>query len=142
MGENTTLHVSGNTIYMLENHVLTYGTNSEPACALQSYNENDNFYASILSYHFIISNNIYMISSKHFLNYDYNCKWFSGSTFQKVGLLAVLVAKWFNILKTDNNTEISNEVYQRPIPLSIYHLSHSCNSYSYTLWPKNGTVKV
>ena len=214
MKEDTLINMSGNTMYMLENHVLTYGTNSEPICALQFYNENDNFLASILSFHLIISNNVYMISSKRFLNYDYNCKWFTGSTFQKVGLQAELIAKHLNILQTDNNTEISNEVYKRPIPLSICkckyisfspgigdtnidcysphlgrifpgqtikvkliiqkqwlyhnfsmpivaentlnddcsivdtsqlsqaHLNHSCNSYSYTLWPNNETVKV
>ena len=214
--ENTTINVSRNTVYMLEDHFITYDKNSEPICALQFYSENDNFFPSlrILSFHFVISNNVHMISSKHFLNYDYNCNWFAGSTFQKAGLQAVMMAKLLNILQTDNNTEVSNEVYKRPIPLSICtckylnsspdigdtsidcysphlgrifpgqtlkvelqiqkqwlyyifptpivaentlnddcsivdisqlsqaHLNHSCTSYSYTLWPKNETVKV
>ena len=216
LGKNTTINISGNTVYKFEKHIITYSITSEPICSLQLYNENNDLHTSILSLHLNISNNVYMISSKYFLNHKkyYHCKWLSGSTFQIAKLKAVLIDKLLNILQNYNNTEISNEVYKRPIPLSIckckylssgpsiedtnidcysphlgrifpgqtlivelivekqwlYHnlsmpvvaentlnddcsivdasqlsqiqLNHSCNSYSYTLWPKNETIKV
>ena len=213
--ENTTINISRNTVYKFEEHVITKSITSESICSVQFYNENDNFHTSILSLHLNISNNVYMISNKHFLYQNYfHCKWFAGDTFQIAGLQAALIAKLYNILLNDNNTEISTEVYKRPIPLSICkckhlsfslgigdinidcysphlgrifpgqtlkvelivqkqwqhhdfsmpvvagntinddcsivdasqlsqtHLNHSCNSYSYTLWPKNETIKV
>ena len=121
VSENTTINVTGNTVYILLNQVLTYSINSEPICQIQFYTKLDFFNFSQLSIHLSMSNNIHM-NSKYLPNFKYDCRWLSGNAFQKAGLHPKFV---FNkTFHADNNIAISN-ISKRLIPLSICQCTKS-----------------
>ena len=116
LAEHATINISSNTVYKLENHVGTYSINYEPICLMQYYSETKYFNLSAFRFHGILSHNIMM--SAGLLNYNFKCRWLDGSLFQQNVIQAdYLLAK--GIIETENNKVISDDVYKRPIPLSI-----------------------
>ena len=115
--EHATINISRNTLYKLENHVdASYTMNYEPICLMQYYSETKYFNLSAFRFHGILSHNIMM--STGLLNYNFKCRWLDGSLFQQNVIQAdYLLAK--GIIETENNKVISDDVYKRPIPLSI-----------------------
>ena len=119
--DSTAINITGNTVYILLNQVLTYSVNSEPICRVQFYTTHDFYNILQLSIHVRMSNNIH-VNSKHLPNFNYHCRWVSGSIFQKARLDPEFV---FNkTFHADNNTVINN-ISKRPIPLSICQCTKS-----------------
>ena len=115
--EHATINISRNTLYQLENHVDTYTMNYEPICVMQYYSETKYFNSSSLSIRGILSHNVMM--SPGFVNYiNFKCRWLAGSIFQQIRIQPdFFFAK--RIIEIENKTVISDDVYKRPIPLSI-----------------------
>ena len=118
IAEYANINISRNTLYQLETHVDTYSINSEPICRLQYYSETKNFNLSALSMHGILSHNILTSTNFLFKRFDLKCRSLDGSLFQQIRIQPdFFFAK--GIIEIENNTVISDNVYKRPIPLSI-----------------------
>ena len=116
IAEHANINISKNTIYTLENHVAAYSINYEVVCPIQYFSTGKLKYFNIsaFSFHAILSHNIRM--SKDFLNYDYKCRWLAGSLIDRIKMQPDY---FIRLIEIENNTKISNNVYKRPIPLSI-----------------------